>query len=169
MSVTVLALPSIRQRGFTLVEVLVAILLLSIGLLGVAGLQISGLRYQQGAYTRSQATALLTDMADRMRINPQGVGAGSYNAITINTTSTNWQASLPADPNCATNICTPANQVALDTRQWGLALGQLPRAIGTVTRNGLIFTLTITWQDLDSNAEAPTNQTASLNVQINNP
>jgi len=147
----------------------VAILLLSVGLLGVAGLQISGLRYQQGAYMRGQATTLLYDMADRMRINPQGVGAGSYNAITINTTTSGWQSSLPADPDCATNVCTPANQVALDIRQWGLALGQLPRAVGTVTRNGLIFTLTITWQDLDSNAEAPTNQTAALNVQINNP
>lgn len=156
-------------RGFTLVEVLVAILLLSVGLLGVAGLQISGLRYQQGAYMRGQATSLLYDMADRMRINPQGVGASSYNAITINTTTSGWQSSLPADPDCAANTCTPANQAALDTRQWGLALGQLPRAVGTVTRNGLIFTLTITWQDLDSNAEAPANQTASLNVQINNP
>lgn len=156
-------------RGFTLVEVLVAILLLSVGLLGVAGLQISGLRYQQGAYMRGQATSLLYDMADRMRINPQGVGASSYNAITINTTTSGWQSSLPADPDCAANNCTPANQAALDTRQWGLALGQLPRAVGTVTRTGLIFTLTITWQDLDSNAEAPANQTASLNVQINNP
>ena len=146
-----------------------AILLLSVGLLGVAGLQISGLRYQQGAYMRGQATSLLYDMADRMRINPQGVGASSYNAITINTTTSGWQSSLPADPDCAANNCTPANQAALDTRQWGLALGQLPRAVGTVTRNGLIFTLTITWQDLDSNAEAPANQTASLNVQINNP
>ncbi|MGB2942523.1 MAG: type IV pilus modification protein PilV [Candidatus Macondimonas sp.] len=156
-------------RGFTLVEVLVAILLLSVGLLGVAGLQISGLRYHQGAYMRGQATSLLYDMTDRMRINPQGVGAGSYNAITINTTTSGWQSSLPADPDCAANNCTPANQAALDIRQWGLALGQLPRAVGTVTRNGLIFTLTITWQDLDSNAEAPANQTASLNVQINNP
>lgn len=156
-------------RGFTLVEVLVAILLLSVGLLGVAGLQISGLRYHQGAYMRGQATSLLYDMTDRMRINPQGIGAGSYNAITINTTTSGWQSSLPADPDCAANNCTPANQAALDIRQWGLALGQLPRAVGTVTRNGLIFTLTITWQDLDSNAEAPANQAASLNVQINNP
>ena len=160
---------STAVRGFTLVEVLVALLLLSVGLLGVAGLQISGLRYHQGAYMRGQATSLLYDMADRMRINPQGVGASSYNAITINTTTSGWQSSLPADPDCAANICTPANQAALDIRQWGLALGQLPRAVGTVTRNGLIFTLTITWQDLDSNAEAPANQTASLNVQINNP
>jgi len=156
-------------RGFTLIEVLVAIVLLSIGLLGVAGMQLSGLRYHQGAYLRGQATTLLNDMTDRMRINPQGVGAGSYSAITINTTTSGWQSSLPADPDCASNTCTPANQAALDIRQWGLALGQLPRAVGTVTRNGLIFTLTITWQDLDSNAEAPANQTASLNVQINNP
>jgi len=158
-----------HRRGFTLVEVLVAILLLSVGLLGVAGMQISGLRYHQGAYVRGQATTLLSDMTDRLRINPQGVGAGSYDAITINTTTSGWQSSLPADPDCATNVCSPANQAALDTRQWGLALGQLPRATGTVTRTGQIFTLTITWQDLDTNAEVTSNQTASLNVQINDP
>ena len=60
-------------------------------------------------------------------------------------------------------------QANLDIRQWGLALGQLPRARGTVTRNGLIFSLAITWQDLDTNTEAPANQTAALNVLINDP
>ena len=156
-------------RGFTLIEVLVAIVLLSIGLLGVAGMQLSGLRYHQGAYVRAQATALLADMADRLRTNPTGVGAGSYNSITINTTSSGWQSSLPADPDCATNVCTPANQVALDTRQWGLALGQLPRATGTVARAGQIFTITIAWQDLDTNAEVTANQNAVLTLQINDP
>ena len=155
--------------GFTLIEVLVAIVLLSIGLLGVAGMQLSGLRYHQGAYVRAQATALLSDMADRLRTNPTGVGAGSYNSITINTTSSGWQSSLPADPDCATNVCTPANQVALDTRQWGLALGQLPRATGTVARAGQIFTITIAWQDLDTNAEVTANQNAVLTLQINDP
>ncbi|HMM46189.1 MAG TPA: type IV pilus modification protein PilV [Candidatus Macondimonas sp.] len=157
------------SRGFTLIEVLIAIVLLSIGLLGVAGMQLSGLRYHQGAYVRAQATALLGDMADRMRTNPQGVGAGSYNGITINTTTSGWQSSLPADPDCAANACTPAQQANLDIRQWGLALGQLPRAVGTVARAGQVFTLTLSWQDLDNNAEAPANQSATLTVLINDP
>ncbi|HBG31954.1 MAG TPA: type IV pilus modification protein PilV [Gammaproteobacteria bacterium] len=156
-------------RGFTLIEVLIAVVLLSIGLLGVAGMQLSGLRYHQGAYLRAQATALLTDMTDRMRTNPQGIGDGRYSAIDINTTTSGWQSGLPADPDCAANACTPAQQANLDIRQWGLALGQLPRARGTVTRNGLIFSLAITWQDLDTNTEAPANQTAALNVLINDP
>lgn len=167
MSVSIRA--SRPSRGFTLIEVLIAIVLLSIGLLGVAGMQLSGLRYHQGAYVRAQATALLGDMADRMRTNAQGVGAGSYNNITINTTTSGWQSSLPADPDCAANACTPAQQANLDIRQWGLSLGQLPRATGTVTRAGQIFTLALSWQDLDTNAEAPANQTAALTVLINDP
>jgi type IV pilus assembly protein PilV len=56
-------------RGFTLVEALVALLALSIGLLGVAGLQLSGLRNNISAAWRSQATYLAYDVIDRIRAN----------------------------------------------------------------------------------------------------
>ncbi len=58
-----------RQRGFTLLEVLVAVLVLSIGLLGLAGLMASSLRNNHSAYYRSQATWLAYDVIDRMRTN----------------------------------------------------------------------------------------------------
>jgi len=57
------------SRGFTLVEALVALLVLSIGLLGVAALQLSSLRANNSASSRSQATFLAYDIADRMRAN----------------------------------------------------------------------------------------------------
>jgi type IV pilus assembly protein PilV len=56
-------------RGFTLVEALVALLALSVGLLGVAGLQLTGLRANRSASWRSQATYLSYDILDRMRAN----------------------------------------------------------------------------------------------------
>lgn len=58
-----------RQSGFTLLEVLIAILVLSIGLLGLAGLMASSIRNSHSAYQRTQATWLAYDMIDRMRVN----------------------------------------------------------------------------------------------------
>lgn len=67
-----------RQAGVSLIEVLVAMLILSIGLLGMVGLQTTSLRNTQNAYLRTQATVFAGDMAERIRTNPQGVGGGSY-------------------------------------------------------------------------------------------
>lgn len=66
-------LPALNPRraagGFTLVEALVALMALSIGLLGVAGLQLAGVRANQSAAWRSQATYLSYDILERMRLN----------------------------------------------------------------------------------------------------
>jgi type IV pilus assembly protein PilV len=67
-----------RAKGFTLVEVLVAVLVLSIGLLGIAGLQLTSLRGNQSSYLRSQATVLSYDLIDRMRANRSQAMSGSY-------------------------------------------------------------------------------------------
>jgi type IV pilus assembly protein PilV len=66
------------QGGMTLIEALVALLVLSIGLLGVAGLQFQALRGNHGAHLRSQATILAHDIADRMRANRTDALAGAY-------------------------------------------------------------------------------------------
>jgi type IV pilus assembly protein PilV len=65
-------------RGTTLIETLVALLVLSIGLLGVAGLQMSSLQNNRGAHLRSQAQVLAYDIADRMRANRNVALAGGY-------------------------------------------------------------------------------------------
>lgn len=68
-----------RQRGFSMIEVLVAILVVSVGLLGIAGLQAYGLQANHSAYLRSQATVLAYDALDRMRANIDAATAGAYN------------------------------------------------------------------------------------------
>ena len=70
---------ALRARGFTLVESLVAVLVLSIGLLGIAALQVSSLRTNHVAYQRTQATFMAYDLLDRMRANRVAATAGSYN------------------------------------------------------------------------------------------
>ena len=67
-----------RQRGFSLIEVLIAILVLAIGLLGMANMQASGMRCTHGAYLRTQATVLGDDILDSMRANVTAARGGSY-------------------------------------------------------------------------------------------
>jgi len=74
------------NRGFTLIEVLVAVLVMSVGLLGVASLQVSGIRTNRSAYLRSQAVLLAYDMMDRMRANFVGLENGHYDNLTNPTT-----------------------------------------------------------------------------------
>lgn len=70
-----------RQGGTTLMEVLVSLLVLSGGMLGMAGVQTVSLRNNQAAYFRTQATSLSLDMVERMRANITGVEAGGYDDV----------------------------------------------------------------------------------------
>ena len=67
-----------RQRGITLIEILVAIVLTAVGLLGLAGLQLRGIQVNQGSSTRSLAAIMAEDLADRMRSDYAALAAGSF-------------------------------------------------------------------------------------------
>lgn len=69
--------PRRRSRGFSLVEVLVALVVMAVGMLGIAGLYIEGLRAGRTSVYRGAAVTLAGDMADRIRANPGGSYAGS--------------------------------------------------------------------------------------------
>lgn len=71
--------PGSRTRGVSLIEVLVALLILSVGLLGLAGLQTASLQYNHSASLRTQANNFAYDMADRMRVNRNAAVDGHYN------------------------------------------------------------------------------------------
>lgn len=70
-----------KQHGSTLIEVLIALLVLSFGMMGMAGVQSVSLRGNQAAYFRTQATSLSMDIVERMRANLTAVGAGDYNNV----------------------------------------------------------------------------------------
>jgi type IV pilus assembly protein PilV len=125
------------QRGTTLIEVLVTLVLISVGLLGVAALQLTSLRANQEAYSNSQASALAADILDRMRANQQGVKTGQYaklgdtksNLGSEGAAGTNggadmiaWQASikaiLPGVPQGGVQISADGKVVTV-TIQWG--------------------------------------------------
>jgi len=89
------------RRGFTLLEVMIALLIFSLGLIGVAGLLAVSVKSTHSAYLRTQATFLVQSMADRMRANVLGLWNDSYN--TALTTSAN--ATVPTTCN-SPNTCS---------------------------------------------------------------
>ncbi|NNJ95148.1 MAG: type IV pilus modification protein PilV [Halobacteria archaeon] len=113
------------QKGFTLLEVLIAVVVLSIGLLGLAILQTTNLRLNQQSLMRSQEAHLAYDMVDRMRTNMPGVNAGAYDLPTLPTAS---------DTNCTTSTgCTPAAMAAQDYFEWNAAIiAMLPGGDGMI-------------------------------------
>lgn len=104
-----------RQRGFSLLEVLVALLVLSIGLLGLAALQTMGLKFNTQSYQRTQAVLNAYDIIDRIRANPAGMATGGYDNIGIADTP-------PTLPTCP---CGPAQMADYDVAQWKASLAQL--------------------------------------------
>lgn len=67
-----------HQRGVGIIEVLVALVVVSFGVLGMAGLQLTGMKHSNNGFIRSKALILTENIATRMRINAQGVANGSY-------------------------------------------------------------------------------------------
>lgn len=149
-----------RNSGFALVEVLVAVMVLAIGLLGLAGLHASGFRDNHGAFVRTQATYAVNDLADRMRANRAAAIAGNYEV-----------AAAPVAPafDCIANftgtttagLCNPAEMATADLVAWYAFLGNaIPGGNATIVCNpvgcGLnaIHTITVTWagnQSIDNN------------------
>ena len=70
--------PGRQQRGFTLIEAMVALVVLSIGLLGMASMQVGALRLSTSAYYRSIAATKASELAERMRANLPGVYDNDY-------------------------------------------------------------------------------------------
>lgn len=145
--------------GFTLIEILVTMFILAIGLLGLAGLVMEGMKNNQGAYLRTQASILAYDMADRIRTNRQYAEAGGvYQEFSTDDAST-------ALPDCATadTGCSPAQQAAVDLVQWtrqiegtGSGITLLPGGRGAINfdSGSSIYTITVEWEKVAREGES---------------
>lgn len=164
-----------KHSGFSLIEVLIAIFVLALGLLGSASLQMRSLQQNQSAYFRSQATILAYDMADRMRANATGLQAGDYNNPTAND---NDCSSITAS---TVATCTATQMAEHDMYEWAgngatinniaeilpngsaiVCLDSTPddgsAAVPACDGNGTVYAIKLWWTD-DRTQEVAANRT----------
>jgi type IV pilus assembly protein PilV len=115
-----------REAGFSMLEVMVAVLILSFGLLGLAGLQALSLKSNVSAAQRTIATQLAYDIADRMRANQASVLSGDYNYASYSVSSVSGQTTS----NCLTTTGCSSTQLAQeDVYEWNQQIClQLPQS-----------------------------------------
>lgn len=116
-----------REAGFTLAEVLVALVIFAFGMLGVAGLQIKALTGMDVAQNRSIATLKASEMAERIRANP----SATYSGITASDNA--CRTAHYHDRHNTPDDCTQAELAADDLHDWNRELaGRLPSGSGVV-------------------------------------
>ena len=126
-------------QGFTLVEVLIALIIMSIGMLGIAGLYVHSMQAGRTSLFRHHAVTLAGDIADRIRANPRAVGA---------------YALAGANSNCVDGgiDCTPAQMAAHDIFLWAQqAADTLPTGTVVVVFNNApvppTYQITVQWNE----------------------
>lgn len=156
-----------HQKGFSMFEVLITLVITSIGILGLGAIQLVSMKNVNSSNYRSLATMYAYDMAERMRSNKTQIT--SYDGIN----------GLPASkPGC--NPCSAVQQARVDAYDWNdmiqggaannLAQGGLPNGIGSVNRVGAtdFYDVTIQWdeQENDDTGGSVDTKTFTLRVRI---
>lgn len=130
-----------KTSGFSLVEVLVALVVLSIGLLGLAALQVTGIKFNHQSYQRTQATILAYEIVDRMRANP--LGLANY-LIASNAPTPTYST------DCASTRCDTTQLAAYDLNKWRNSIKNATGGEeGGITQSGLLYTIEIRWKEQD--------------------
>lgn len=128
-----------RIRGFTLLEAMVALVVLSVGMLGIAALHGQSLAANRSAQLRTQAVNLAGDMADRIRVNR--LGGAAYAGAAENNECDRQSG----------DGCTPAQMAAHDLFVWQAQVARLlPNGAGSVAYAGTdppTYTITVSWTE----------------------
>lgn len=146
-----------RQRGFSLFEVLVAVVVLALGLLGLAALQLTSLQGGHGAYTRAQAAQLAYDMGDRIRANPGNIGSYDF--------------AMGAAPACDEALAPAGDLAARDVAEWLNSLAcLLPGGNGSVDVNAagepMIVDIRVEWIDRQGAQDGVTDGAFDFRVEL---
>lgn len=131
---------SCSRNGFTLLEILITLLIISMGMLGFAALQIKGLQSNHGAMLSSQAAFLAYDMSERIRANSEVQNKYSIAAATI-----------PPSAYCVSNQCNKNTMAAADIFEWRqLCKELLPEGKGAISWSGQTGTITVSWAEQEN-------------------
>lgn len=145
-----------RQRGVTLIELLITMVIVSIGVLGLAGVQILSLKQAREAGQKMVALQAANDLLDRIRVNRNADYSGTAGSVAAN---------------CASVSCTPAEMAVFDLSLWNCRLGppsdackeafglsdrdfgRLPGGEGLVSAASGTYTVTVQWDLTDSTTQ----------------
>ena len=133
-----------HAAGFSLIEVLVALLITALGVMGTVATHLNTIKFNQTSDVRSHATMLAYEIGDRMRANRNAALSGNYDIA--------LSASAPTG--------TPTTIAQIDLNDWFTALSaRLNLGDGAISRNGNIFTITVQWDEsrISSSREADAN------------
>ena len=114
-----------KQQGLSLIESMVALLVISVGLLGIAALQVTSMKQNNSALHHSQAVWVGYNMADRIRAN-----------FTQFDSYAGTNTSKPYEQICdgVKNVCSPAQLAVADQADWSTAIQTLPGGLGLVSK-----------------------------------
>jgi len=169
-----------QQHGLSLVEILVTVLILAVGGLGIASLQLAGLKYSSGSYARTQAVILSDDMANRLKsnraaaLNLQADGSigdpSAYEAAT-------FAAPGAVGQDCLTQTCDADELATYDIAQWRNEIARtLPAGRGRITITDIAatgqrqFNIAMRWRQTATSTNDTTNtneiQTVTFRVSL---
>lgn len=164
---------NIRQKGVTLIEVLVSILLMSFALLGMAALQAQSMALQTSATTRGNVAVLIADISDRMRSNLSE--SPGYDTAVVTPTfaiTADWagQATTPATPStdCKTTVCSASQRATFDLTTWRIKVrNELPRGSALISggqQTGI--NVTVMWFDKEFRSGETLTQTPACTAAM---
>jgi type IV pilus assembly protein PilV len=141
---------SARERGFSLLEVLIALLVLSVGLLGIAGLQTMSLQFNHQSYERTQATVLISEMFEKIIANPEAARNGVFDNVAEGALA----ASYTGYGGCPA-ACDTTQLATYDINRWKSAIenprilaqgtGSILRVVDPADPNSRVFDITVSW------------------------
>lgn len=140
--------PINNSSGFTLLEVMIAMVIFSIGLLGLAGIQAVAISNNNSAYTRTVSMQLAYNIADVLRASTDATGNVNSFYDSVSTTISGAPASCIQKSGSAAPNCNDTALANFEVYHWQKRIAnELASGLGSITKNGDVYTITIMWDD----------------------